>query len=149
MWATREYRVKAFQAAVEIKAPPERVWSILVDGSSYTGWDSGVVRLEGQIARGARLKVTSEANPGRAFPVLVTDLVPSQLMRWSGGMPLGLFRGVRTFTLAEINAGETAFTVREEYSGPLLGLIWKSMPDLQPSFDKFASGLKARAEQSA
>ena len=30
--------------------------------------------------------------------------------------------------------------------GPLLNMIWKSMPDPQPSFDRFASGLKARAE---
>ena len=26
------------------------------------------------------------------------------------------------------------FTMREEYSGPLLPLIWRSMPDLGPSF---------------
>jgi hypothetical protein len=32
------------------------------------------------------------------------------------------------------------------YSGPLLGLIWRSMPDLGPSFDRFAQGLKRRVE---
>jgi hypothetical protein len=37
-------------------------------------------------------------------------------------------------------------TVREEYSGPLVGLMGRSIPDLQPSFDKFVNGLKARAE---
>jgi hypothetical protein len=36
--------------------------------------------------------------------------------------------------------------MREEYSGPMLGLIWRSMPDLQPSFDQFAAGLKKRVE---
>jgi hypothetical protein len=40
----------------------------------------------------------------------------------------------------------TTFQVREEYTGPLLGLIWRSMPDLGPSFDRFARGLKLRAE---
>jgi hypothetical protein len=29
----------------------------------------------------------------------------------------------------------------------LLPMIWKSMPDLQSSFDKFARGLKQRAEE--
>jgi hypothetical protein len=29
----------------------------------------------------------------------------------------------------------------------VLGLIWRSMPDLQPSFDQFARGLKERAQQ--
>jgi hypothetical protein len=48
--------------------------------------------------------------------------------------------------------GRTAasrFTMRDEYTGPLLPLIWRSMPDLGPSssFRQFASGLKERAER--
>jgi hypothetical protein len=39
--------------------------------------------------------------------------------------------------------------MREEYTGPMLPLIWRSIPDLQPSFEQFARGLKARAEQRA
>ena len=39
--------------------------------------------------------------------------------------------------------------MREESSGPLLPLIWRSMPDLGPSFDRFAAGLKARAEAAS
>jgi len=67
-------------------------------------------------------------------------------MTFAGGMPLGLFRGVRRYTLKAVSGGGTEFTMREEYTGPLLPLIWRSMPDLQPSFDKFARGLKARVE---
>jgi hypothetical protein len=37
--------------------------------------------------------------------------------------------------------------MREEYSGPLLPLIWRSMPDPDPSFRPFADGLKRRAER--
>jgi hypothetical protein len=70
-------------------------------------------------------------------------------MRWSGGMPLGLFKGERSFTLtAEPDKGVTRFTMREEYTGPL-GMMWKSMPDLGPSFTQFASGLKREAESKA
>jgi hypothetical protein len=39
--------------------------------------------------------------------------------------------------------------MREEYTGPMLSLIWRSMPDLQPSFEQFAGGLKARAERAS
>src|ERR1700748_683854 len=130
--------MKAYEATATIAAAPEAVWEILLDGQAYTRGDSGVVRLEGTIAQGERLKVTSEGNPGRAFPVRVTELAAPRSMRWSGGMPLGLFKGVRTFTLARRDDDGTDFKVREEYSGPMLGLIWKSMPDLGPSFDKFA-----------
>jgi hypothetical protein len=139
--------MKAYEATATIAAAPETVWKILIDGPSYSRWDSGVVALEGEIGVGERLKVTSEANPGRAFPVRVTEMTAPRSMRWSGGMPLGLFKGERTFTLTHQGGDETKFTVREEYSGPLLGLIWRSMPDLGPSFEKFAHGLKERAEQ--
>jgi hypothetical protein len=138
--------MKAYEANATIAATPEAIWEILLDGRSYTAWDSGVVRLDGTIALGERLKVVSEANPGRAFPVRVTELTPARSMRWTGGMPLGLFKGQRTFTLTPGEDG-TEFKLREEYTGPLLGLIWRSMPDLGPSFTKFARGLKARAEQ--
>ena len=67
-------------------------------------------------------------------------------LRFSGGMPLGLFRGVRTYEVSEEADGQVAFRMREEYSGPLLPLVWRSMPDLGPSFQRFARGLKQRVE---
>ncbi len=64
-------------------------------------------------------------------------------MVWVGGLPAGLFRGVRTFTLTPVDGG-TELRMREEFSGPLLPLVWRGMPDLQPSFEQFVDGL-ARA----
>jgi len=61
-------------------------------------------------------------------------------------MPLGLFRGVRTYEVSGDASGQVAFRMREEYSGALLPLIWRSMPDLGPSFQRFATGLKQRVE---
>jgi hypothetical protein len=137
--------MRFYEASSTIAADADAVWAILVDGPGYAGWDSGVRSVEGTIAAGERTKVVSEANPGRTFPVKVTEFQPPRSMTWSGGMPLGLFRGVRTFSLTPEDGG-TKFTMREEYSGPLLPLIWRSMPDLGPSFRQFADGLKARAE---
>jgi hypothetical protein len=140
--------MKAYEASTVIDAPADRVWSVLTDGAAYGEWDSGA-RVEGRIAPGEKIKVTSEANPGRAFPVRVTEFAAPSRMTWTGGMPLGLFRGVRTFRLEPRGPDATAFTMREEYSGPMLPLIWRSMPDLQPSFTRFAEGLKARAQELA
>jgi hypothetical protein len=64
-------------------------------------------------------------------------------------MPLGLFRGVRSYTLSPDTGGGTKFHLREEYAGPLVPLIWRSMPDLGPSFDRFAQGLKQRVESGS
>ena len=139
--------MKSFEASSEINAAPERIWAILIDGAHYPDWDSGVLRVEGRIAPGETIKVVSGANPGRTFPVKVSEFDPNRSMIWSGGMPLGLFKGVRTFTLTPAGDGTTRFQVREEYTGPLLSMMWRSMPDLGPSFAQFAAGLKRRAEQ--
>ena len=85
-------------------------------------------------------------NPKRSYPVKVTELEPNRRMAWLGGVPLGLFRGVRSYTLTPEGEGRTRFEMREELSGPLLPLIWRTMPDMNASFQQFARGLKQRAE---
>jgi len=138
--------MKSYEAGSIINAEPERIWRVLTDGAAWSDWDSGVVRVEGSIAPGEKIKVVSAANPGRAFPVRVTRFSPGECMTFTGGMPLGLFKGVRTYRLSPQADGTTRFTMREEYTGPLLPLIWRSIPDLGPSFVQFANGLKERAE---
>ncbi len=134
-----------FATRTTIAAPPERVWAILTDLPNWPTWNSTVVSTKGQVALGAKVAVTVKANPGRAFAVKVQTLTAPHEMTWVGGMPLGLFTGTRTYTLAAQN-GATEFSMVEEYTGPMAGLITKSIPDLQPSFDEFASCLKQRAE---
>lgn len=138
--------MKSYESAVMISASPAAIWKILIDGQNYASWDSGIERVEGRIAEGETIKVFSKVAPGQAFPVKIVQFVPEEKMVWEGGMPLGLFKGVRTFTLTEQQSG-THFRMREEFSGPMLPLIWKSMPDLGPSFEQFAQGLKRRVEQ--
>ena len=137
-----------FESTALINARPEAIWAVLTDAPAYAEWDSSVLRLEGRIAPQEKIKVVSEVNPKRAYPIKVTEFSPAERMVWTGGMPLGLFKGERTFTLSP-EAGATRFTMREEFSGPMTPLIWRSMPDMQPSFEKFASGLKARAERAS
>jgi hypothetical protein len=141
--------MRYFEASSIIAADSEAVWAVLSDGPGWATWDSGVDGVEGRIAGGETVKIRSQAAPGRAFRVKVTAFEPSARLRFSGGLPLGLFRGVRTYELTPAAGGGIAFRVREEYTGPLLGLIWRSMPDLGPSFERFASGLKLRVESGS
>jgi hypothetical protein len=64
-------------------------------------------------------------------------------------MPLGLFTGIRTFTLVPLTDGTVEFTVREAFSGPILPLIGGSLPDMTEPFAAFVAGLKKRAEAAA
>jgi hypothetical protein len=135
-----------FENETTIEASPERVWQILADTGSWSDWDSGVLSVEGDPAEGAKLKIRSELNPKRSYPVKITEFEPNRRMTWVGGVPLGLFRGVRSYTLTPEGEGRTRFEMREEFTGPLLPLIWRTMPDMNDSFRQFASGLKQRAE---
>ncbi len=140
--------MRGFEARSVIKADPAAIWSVLTDGAGWTTWDSAVVRLDGTIAPGAKVTVYPEVNPKRGFAVKVVDFVPPRQMTWRGGMPLGLFTGTRTYRLTPDADGTVHFDMREEYTGPLAGPIFKSIPDLGPSFQKFADGLKARVESA-
>jgi hypothetical protein len=136
--------MRHYESSALIEAAPESVWAVLADGSQYPAWDSGVTGVDGDIVDGGKITVHTDVSP-RAFPVLVA-LDPPRLMVWTGGLPFGLFRGTRTFALDDAPGGATLFTLREEYTGPLLGLIWRTMPDLGPSFERFVRGLKACVE---
>ena len=139
----------AFEAGAMIAAAPEAVWAILQDAAAYPTWGSGVTSVEVTIAADETITVHAAVNPGRTFPVRVTQFDAPTSMKWTGGMPLGLFVGERTFTLAPRADGGTDFRMREEYHGPFTTVIWGSIPDLHPSFEQFAAGLKARVEQGA
>ncbi|MEO1058156.1 MAG: SRPBCC domain-containing protein [Actinomycetota bacterium] len=142
--------VRYYDASIDISASPIAVWNALTAVDQYPTWDSGVVRVEGTVALHNKLAITSAVSPDRAFAATVVALAPPDgdragRMVWRGGMPLRLFTGERTFTVMARDGG-THVDVREEFSGPMLGLIWRSMPDLQPSFDQFVAGLRAHVE---
>jgi uncharacterized protein YndB with AHSA1/START domain len=137
--------MRSYEASSLIQATPERVWSVLTDAAAWPNWDSGVTKVDGRVALGEKLTVAVEANPGRSFPVKVVQLSAPERMVVLGGMPVKLFTGRRTYSLVPEGNG-TRFTMREEYTGPLTGMMIKSIPDLGPSFRRFAEGLKQRVE---
>lgn len=137
---------KEFSTSATIDASPEAVWSVLVDTQSWPQWDPFCEKIEGEVALGNKIKAFTKLSPGRAFAVKVETLEPNRKMVWAGGMPLGLFRGERTYALSPSGEGGTEFTMREVFSGPMLALIGKTIPDMSEAFDAFAQGLKKRAE---
>ncbi|MEN3283887.1 MAG: hypothetical protein V7607_5027 [Solirubrobacteraceae bacterium] len=137
---------KSYSVERTIDASPQRVWELLADADGYARWNPAVVSLSGCIAGGETIKLVSTVNPGRTFSLAVSDVEPPNTMVWSDGMPLGLFRGVRTFSLRAVGAERTEFSMQERYSGPLSGLITRAIPDLSESFAQFADGLKRAAE---
>ena len=138
--------MKAFSAATTIDATPEAVWAVLTQAPAYPSWNTTVTKVDGRIAQNEKITVHAKTSVGRAFPVTVTTFDAPRRMVWTGGLPLGLFKGERSFELAALPGGGVTFSMREQFTGLLAPLIGRSIPDLQPDFDEFAACLKARAE---
>jgi hypothetical protein len=135
----------SYKAERAIAAPPSVAWQVLTDRKALLDGHFGITQLEGDLALGGKLVLRASIAPKQAFKLKVTEFQHDQRMVWTGGMPFGLFTGKRTFTLNPDGAG-THFVVQEIFTGPMAGLIGKSMPDLQPSFNQFADALKQAAE---
>jgi uncharacterized protein YndB with AHSA1/START domain len=48
--------MKFYEASSTIAAPPDAIWAILTDAPGYSDWKSGVVRLDGRVAPGEKLR---------------------------------------------------------------------------------------------
>lgn len=131
----------------EIAATPDAVWALLADVEGWADWNPTIISIEGASVVGTKVKLVSTLSPKRTFALSVDEVVPPRRMVWSDGMPLGLFTGTRTYTVEPSSSG-AVFTMVEEYTGPMAGLISRSIPDLSTSFDEFADGLKVAAETS-
>lgn len=137
-----------YSTQVMIDAPAERVWAILIDSSHYGEWNPEIFGIDGTMAAGARITAQVRLGSGatRRVPMRVTELAAPTRMVWTGGLPFGLFVGRRTYTVARA-AGGTEFRMHLEMSGPLSGLIGRSVGNRQPEIDAFAAGLKRQAER--
>jgi len=58
------------------------------------------------------------------------------------------FKGVRTFELTPQPGGSTAFVMQECFSGLMLPLVGRLMPDMGPVFERYAADLKHEAEHA-
>ena len=97
---------------------------LLTDASSYRDWNPSIVSLDGEITPGGKIALVSTVNPKRTFKLKVTEMTTPTRMIWSDGMPLGLFKGERTYRLVE-RIGSTEFSMTEDFTGPLAGpSIW-------------------------
>jgi len=137
--------MKRFHTTTHIEASPDTVWALLTDAAAYPEWNPTVTAVDGDIAHNERITVHARISPDRAFPVVVSTFEPGRRMVWSSGMPLGAFKGVRTFTITPADGG-VEFGMEEVFSGFMEFLISRTIPDLTPEFEAFAAALKATAE---
>jgi hypothetical protein len=132
--------------SINIKAGPERIWSLLTNAKDFSRWNSTVQSIEGNIALGETIHLKTIATPERTFNLKVTEFKPYASMIWKDGMA-PFFSGERRYTLTPRSDGSTDFSMVETFSGLMLPMIAGSLPDFRATFEQYAADLKAEAEQ--
>ena len=131
---------------VNIRARAEGIWALLTDAKAFPHWNSTVTSVEGQIREGETLRLHVPGTE-RTFTPKVSGVVPCERMTWTGGFS-PVFKGVRTFKLRPRDDGSTDFAMEERFSGLILPLLKRSLPDFGPVFERYASDLKHEAERA-
>jgi uncharacterized protein YndB with AHSA1/START domain len=140
--------VKEYVTVSRIRATPEMVWKVLTDATGYADWNPEIVGMDGRMALNERITARVKLGSGaiRRVPMRVTAFETPSRMEWTGGLPLGLFVGRRTFTVTPRN-GIVEFCMHLRMSGPLAPLILKSVGDRQPEIDNFSLALRTHVER--
>jgi hypothetical protein len=132
------------EAEALIKARGSTVWDIITDAGNFTVWESGITHVAGELRNGGTIKIRTRAGGSRIFRLRVQQ-IPGEVMTWTGGLPLGLFTGVCTFRL-ESQGGMTHLRVKQEFTGPLRGLLGKAIPDARQPLIDYVNAVRKRSE---
>ena len=133
----------------DIAAPVERVWALVTDAAAMTRWNSTLTSIEGPIELGGTVVMQVPEAPGMSFKPKVVRFEANREMEWRQGTR-GMFLGVRTYTISAPPGGSpTRFEMTERFSGLLLPMIGRRLPDFGPIFRRYAVDLKAEAERAA
>ena len=129
---------------IYVEAPPEKVWSVLVDTERYPEWNPVFVKVEGTLAKGAQV-TNHVVEPGKEPVEMGSTVVafePAKELNQAGGIP-----GFITFDHRYIlkPEGDGTRVVQHEIDQGLYMYFWDSSW-VEPAYAKVNQALKARVE---
>ena len=138
---------------IEIDAPPERVWAVLIDFEKFPDWNPFIRRIHGNALVGSRLDVLLGASGTRPmrFRPTVKVVVPHRELRWLGrlGLPW-LFDGEHIFQIEPLGSTRVRFIQTERFRGLLVPLLARSLNrDARRGFEEMNRALRARVGASS
>jgi hypothetical protein len=147
------------RASVQIDAPLETVWAVMVDVGAYGEWNPFCYRADCPVPPRAGDPITlhvrwangrTQTSPERISEVTVPydddGTRRARLAYVYEGLParLGLVRGTRLQELSQVPGGPCTYDTVELFSGPLVALAGPAR--VAEGFQRHAEALKARAE---
>jgi hypothetical protein len=135
---------------IEIDAPAQTVWDVLVDFPSYGSWNPFVTHIEGTLAPKARLRVKLKPPGGPAMKIRpqLVEVEPGKRFEWVGHLGIrGLFDGAHRFEVIPLSAERTRLVQAEHFNGILVPLVRKLLDGkTRQGFEAMNEAVKRRAE---
>jgi hypothetical protein len=142
---------RRIETAIEIDAPPSRVWTLLTDFARMPAWNPFIKSISGNLTQGARLSVYI-VPPGKSrmrFKPTVLSVRPERELRWLGHFLFaGIFDGEHYFLLEPIGESRTKLRQGEKFSGLPVGLLSGTLSATEAGFTAMNTALKQQAEQN-
>lgn len=142
--------MRTVSAAIDIDAPPARVWAILTDLSSYHEWNPLFVEADGDVAVGQRITLRSRRPATDRLTTVrptITTADPDRALRWVASIP-AIITGEHTFTLSPAGQG-TRLVQEETFRGLLAWLPNPAFDNAETSFRALNEAIRVRAEGRA
>ncbi|HET9950412.1 MAG TPA: SRPBCC family protein [Candidatus Eisenbacteria bacterium] len=139
--------MKEFAVSIDIQAPPERVYAVMVDVARWPEWTPTVTKIErltpGPFAAGSRTRVVQPGFPPAIWQT--TELIEGRSFTWVSGAP-----GMRVTARhsVEPREGGSRATLCIQYAGlfgPLFGWLTRDANNRYIALE--AKGLKSRSEE--
>jgi uncharacterized protein YndB with AHSA1/START domain len=137
---------RAFSHEVTTRAPPDAVWALWTDASSWKDWDKGLKSAEhkGEMKVGSKGRIIPLDGPAAGFTV--TAMEPGKSYAFRTGLPLASLTVSREIT----GTAPTRFRHSVSFSGPLAG-YWSGQfgPGFRAALPPTMETLAAMAEAEA
>ena len=136
---------KSVESEIQISSTKENVWKVLTDISMIKEWNKVLVPVEGDFAKGAKIKYQfyQDENGEAAFIMAtVAEFKEAELINQRGGIP-----GILTFNhqyILEEKGELTQVRIREEYRGIMVN-FWNPEP-VEKAYGRLLISLKERIE---
>ena len=141
---------RTIHTSIEINAPADRVWDILMNFDDHPKWNPFITKIQGEAVAGSKLEVfiSPPGGKGMTFKPTVIKCEPNKEFRWKGKLFVpGLFDGEHSFQINPIGDDCVEFVQQETFSGILVGLVFGMMgASTQKGFEAMNQALKTQAE---
>jgi hypothetical protein len=135
------------EGSIEIDAPRETVWQVLVGFAEWPSWNEGVASVEfaGPLERGALFRWKS--GPG-TIRSRVEEVDEPAAIAWTG-KTVGI-KAKHAWQLEAAGPGRTVVTTQESWNGLVVRFLRHSIrPTLQKSIDDMLEALRRESERLA